>query len=152
MAELRIVQTRGTGARFEFNKRDGSIVLVEATEGLQVRYVENDAWAVLSPGSSVPAPLAFEGLMSVLATDPGAYTALIHHVDESDRVLDELSVALHVLHVRVDVDADRDRVIEDNEEGKRNWVWGKEQRGRSRSSTTTATPRRSPRRRPRTPS
>ena len=129
MAELRIVQTRGTGARFEFNKRDGSIVLVEATEGLQVRYVENDAWAVLSPGSSVPAPLAFEGLMSVLATDPGAYTALIHHVDESDRVLDELSVALHVLHVRVDVDADRDRVIEDNEEGKRNWVWGKEQRG-----------------------
>ena len=45
MAELRIVQTRGTGARFDFNKRDGSIVLSEATKGLQVRYVENDAWA-----------------------------------------------------------------------------------------------------------
>lgn len=129
MAELRFIQTRGTGARFTFNKRDGSILLVERSEGMQVRYVEANAWAVLAPGESVPAPLAYEGLMSVVADDVGAYTALIHHVDGSGRVLDELSIALHVLHVRVDVDADRDGAIGDNEDGKLNWVWGREQRG-----------------------
>ncbi|MDQ4020068.1 MAG: protein-arginine deiminase [Actinomycetota bacterium] len=129
MAELSFVQTRGTGARFEFNKRDGHIVLVEGSEGLQVRYVKADSWVTLSPGESVPAPLPYEGLMSVVAEGAGAYTALIHHVDGSGRVLDELSVQLYVLHVRVDVDADRDGVIGDNEEGKRNWVWGEGQRG-----------------------
>ena len=129
MAKLRFIQTRGTGARFTFNKRDGSIVLVERSDGLEVRYVKADAWAVLAPGESVPAPLPYEGLMSVVAGDVGAYTALLHHVDDSGSVLDELSVGLHVLHVRVDVDADRDGAIGDNEEGKRNWVWGQGQRG-----------------------
>lgn len=129
MAELRFVQTRGTGARFEFNKRDGSVVLVEWSEGIQVRRVEADAWVAILPGEPVSAPLAYEGLMSVVAEDVGAYTALIHHVDDSGRVLDELSIELHVLHVRVDVDADRDGVIGDNEDGKRNWVWGEGQRG-----------------------
>jgi protein-arginine deiminase len=129
MAELRFVQTRGTGARFEFSKRDGSIVLVERSEGLQVRRVEADAWVVMTPGETVPAPLAYEGLMSVVAKDVGAYTALVHHLDDRGHVLDELVIELHVLHVRVDVDADRDGVIEDNEEGKRNWVWGEGQRG-----------------------
>jgi len=129
MAELRFVQTRGTGARFEFNKREGSVLLVSRTEGLEVRYVEDDAWTVLEPGESARAPLAYEGLMSALAGEPGAYSALIHHVDDAGQVLDELSVDLHVLHVRVDVDADRDGVIADNEDGKRNWVWGAGQRG-----------------------
>ena len=129
MAELRFVQTRGTGARFEFNKRDGRILLVQRSEGFQLRFVENDQWVALSPGESVAAPLAYEGLMSVVADDVGAFSALIHHVDESGAVLDELTVELHVLHVRVDVDADRDGVIGDNEEGKRNWVWGRGQRG-----------------------
>jgi hypothetical protein len=58
MSELRFIQTRGTGARFEFNKRDGSIVLVERSEGILVRRVEADAWVSLSPGEPVPAPLA----------------------------------------------------------------------------------------------
>jgi protein-arginine deiminase len=129
MADLRFVQTRGTGARFEFNKREGSVLLVSRTEGLEVRYIEDDAWTVLEPGESARAPLAYEGLMSVLAGEPGAYSALIHHVDDVGQVLDELSIQLHVLHVRVDVDADRDGVIADNEDGKRNWVWGAGQRG-----------------------
>ena len=129
MAALRFIQTRGTGARFNFNKRDGRVLLAERSEGLAVRYIKADAWAALAPGESVPAPLAYEGLMSVVASGVGAYTALVQHVDDSGRVLDELSVALHVLHVRVDVDADRDGEIGDNEEGKRNWVWGKGQRG-----------------------
>lgn len=129
MADLRFVQTRGTGARFEFNKREGRVLLVSRTEGLEVRYIEDDAWTVLEPGESARAPLAYEGLMSVLAGEPGAYSALIHHVDDVGQVLDELSIQLHVLHVRVDVDADRDGVIADNEDGKRNWVWGAGQRG-----------------------
>ena len=129
MAELRFVQTGGTGARFQFNKRHGRVVLVEQSEGVQVRYVEADAWVALARGDSVSAPLDYEGLMSLVADSPGAYTVLIHHVDDSGRVLDELSIALHVLHVRVDVDADRDGVIGDNEAGKRNWVWGAGQRG-----------------------
>ena len=129
MSELRFIQTRGTGAGFEFNKRDGSIVLFERSPGIQVRYVEADAWVALSPGEPVPAPLAYEGLMSVLADDVGTYTALVHHLDDSGRVVGELSIELRVLHVRVDVDADRDGVIGDNEDGKRNWVWGEAQRG-----------------------
>ena len=40
-----------------------------------------------------------------------------------------MGITLDVVHVRVDVDADRDGVIGDNEEGKRNWVWGEGQRG-----------------------
>ncbi len=129
MADLRFVQTRATAARFTFNKRDGRIVLAERSDGVEVRYVEADAWTQLAAGETVPAPLAYEGLMSVVAAQSGFYRALIHHVDGSGRLLDELSVELHVLHVRVDVDADRDGVIGDNEEGKRNWVWGEQQRG-----------------------
>jgi hypothetical protein len=48
MAKLRFVQTRGTGARFEFNKRRGSIVLVERSDGIEVRYVAENAWVSLS--------------------------------------------------------------------------------------------------------
>ena len=129
MADLRFVQTRSTAARLTFNKLDGSIALVERSDGLEVRYVGDDAWKELAPGDVVPAPLAYEGLMSVVAEQPGAYRALIHHLDNSGGVLDELSVELHVLHVRVDVDADRDGAIGDNEDGKRNWVWGAGQRG-----------------------
>lgn len=129
MAELRFVQTRYTAARFTFNKLDGGIVLVERSDGVEVRYVDGDAWTELAPGATVAAPLAYEGLMSVVAAQPGAYRALIHHLDASGQVLDELSVELHVVHVRVDVDADRDGVIGDDEDGKRNWVWGAQQRG-----------------------
>ena len=133
MAALRFVQTRGTGARFSFNKLEGRILLAERSDGLDVRYVAADAWASLQPGESVAAPLPYEGLMSLVAREAGAYTALIHHVDDGGRVLDELSVELHVLHVRVDVDADRDRQIGENEEGKRNWVWGKGAARRNRA-------------------
>jgi protein-arginine deiminase len=104
-------------------------VLAQQSEGLEVRYVKDDAWATLVPGEPVSTPLPYEGLMSVLAADAGAYSALIQHVDDDGRVLDELTVELYVLHVRVDVDADRDGVIGDNEEGKRNWVWAEGQRG-----------------------
>lgn len=69
MANLRFGQTRGTGARFTFSKRDGRILLVERSERLEARYVDADAWATLSPAESVPAPFGYEGLTSVVAND-----------------------------------------------------------------------------------
>ncbi len=128
-ASLTFVQTRGTGARFVFNKLSGSIALAEKSERIEVRYVRDEAWYALSEEEAVPAPLPYEGLMSVISAEAGVHRARIQHVDEGGQVVEELLVELHVLHVRVDVDADRDGLVGDNEEGKRNWVWGPGQRG-----------------------
>lgn len=129
MALMTVVQTRGTPARFTFNRLTGFIRLAEASEGIVVRYVEDEDWQPLAVGESVPAPLAFEGLMSVVSDHPGKHTAVIKNVSAGGRVLATLRVDLRVVHVRVDVDADRDGTIGDNEEGKRNWAWGPNGRG-----------------------
>ncbi len=127
MEDFAFVQTRGTDARFNFNKTSGFVVLAEKSEHIDVRCIRDDDWYYLSVGERVPAPLSY-GFLSVLSDEVGRHTARIQHV-EDDRVVDEVGVTLDVLHVRVDVDADRDGRIGDNEEGKRNWVWGKGQRG-----------------------
>lgn len=129
MASMTFVQTRGTPARFTFNRLSGFIRLVEASEGITVRSVRGETWRPLAVGESVPAPLAFEGLMSVVSDQPGQHTATIENVSAGGRVLATLRIDLRVVHVRVDVDADRDGTIGDNEEGKRNWAWGPQGRG-----------------------
>lgn len=129
MGSLTFVQTRGTAARFVFNKLSGSVVVAEKSEKIEVRCVRDEAWSALSVGEEVPTPLPYEGLMSVISAETGLHRARIQHVDGSGQVVEELLVELHVLHVRVDVDADRDGSIGDNEHGKGNWVWGQGQRG-----------------------
>ena len=129
MVPLRFVQTRGTPARFNFNRGSGAVLLAESSGTIEVRCVQDDAWYPMAVGESVPAPLPYEGLMSVVSDEPGAHTAVIQHAAPNGQLLDEVRVELLVMHVRVDVDADRDGAIGDNEAGKRNWVWGKNQRG-----------------------
>lgn len=128
MEPLSFVQTRGTEARFNFGKTSGFIVLAEKSEQVDVRCIQNDDWYSISVGERLRAPLPYEGLMSVISDEVGEHTALIQHL-EDDQVVDEVSVTLTVLHVRLDVDADRDGVIGDNEDGKRNWEWGQGRRG-----------------------
>ncbi|MGH3517951.1 MAG: protein-arginine deiminase family protein [Haloechinothrix sp.] len=129
MAALTFVQTRGTPARFTFNRLSGFVRLAEASSDISVRHVRDGSWHPMIVGESVPAPLAFEGLMSVISDRPGTHRAVIQNVDARGRVVARLRVELLVMHVRVDVDADRDGVIGENEDGKRNWVWGKQARG-----------------------
>ncbi|MDQ4090295.1 MAG: protein-arginine deiminase [Actinomycetota bacterium] len=128
MDPLSFVQTRGTGARFNFNKPSGAVVVVEKSEHVDVRCVRDEDWYSVSVDEPLATPLPYEGLMSLISDEVGHHTARVQH-RQGNEVLDEVAVSLHVLHVRVDVDADRDGVIGDNEDGKRNWVWGKGQRG-----------------------
>lgn len=129
MASSTFVQTRGTPARFTFNRVTGSIRVAEASPRIAVRYIRDDEWQPLAVGETVPAPLPYEGLMSVVSDRPGEHTAVIENVGPGGRVLATMRVTLLVMHVRVDVDADRDGKIGDNEEGKRNWAWGEGGRG-----------------------
>lgn len=129
MATTTFVQTRGTPARFTFNRRTGAIRLAEVSPGVAVRYISDEDWRPLAAGETVPAPLPFEGLMSVVSDQPGKHTAVVENVGPGGRVLATLRITLLVMHVRVDVDADRDGVVGENEEGKRNWAWGPRGRG-----------------------
>lgn len=129
MATATFVQTKGTAARFNVSYLSGRVRLASASPGLEVRYVGGESWRTMRVGKSVPAPLPFEGLMSVVSETAGSHTALVQHIDDRGDVVDELRVELFVMHVRVDIDADRDGVIGDNEEGKRNWAWGEKGRG-----------------------
>ncbi|MGH3951089.1 MAG: protein-arginine deiminase family protein [Pseudonocardiaceae bacterium] len=129
MASSTFVQTKGTPARFSFNQLSGRVRLAKVSSDIAVRYVRGDTWQQLTVGEAVPAPLPYEGLMSVVSDQAGTHTAVIENVDHRGRVLAELRIELLVMHVRVDVDADRDGVIGDNEEGKRNWAWGEQGRG-----------------------
>jgi hypothetical protein len=59
MVPLRFVQTRGTPARFNFNRGSGAVLLAESSGTIEVRCVQDDAWYPMAVGESVPAPLPY---------------------------------------------------------------------------------------------
>lgn len=130
MREETLYEGVGAMGPLYYNRQRGQIRLAERSDGLEVFSSSEDGhWVPLEQGKSVDAPLHYEGVLAFKSTSPGHHEAVLENVLPPGKVQDKLRVRVVAYHLSVDVDADRDGKIGDDEPGKANWVWGKGQPG-----------------------
>lgn len=118
----------GQKSRFYFNKTNGTILLADHFN-VDVFFIQNDKWMPLLPNNHIKTPLPYEGMMSIAGKSNGLGQAILHHVLPDGSIADELRIDMANIPVVLDIDANRDGIVGQLEEGKKNWVWGKGQPG-----------------------
>jgi len=114
--------------RFSLNRRAGTFRLTHADQ-CAVFYVKDEQWTPFEVGQPVEAPTPYEGLMSVVALESGAQTAEIEYDAGDGSEPEVIRVTYTAIVLGLSVDADRDGVVGNDEQGSENWVWGAGQRG-----------------------
>jgi protein-arginine deiminase len=128
MKSITLYQVVGQRSRFLFNKQRGQIVLINKS-GLELFWGSADGWQPFNAGDKVEASWLLNGLLEVSSNQAGHHYAVLQNCLHTGEVIDELRIELFTFKLCLDVDADRDGEVGQEEPGKANWVWGKDQPG-----------------------
>ena len=118
--ELMIVGQRST---FNIEPGTGTIRLTHADQ-CRLCYMRGDEWVPFDAGQAVRAPIDHQGLMSIEALAPGNGVATLEYDRGEGNAPETIRIAFTALVLRMSVDADRDGMVKDPEEGGSDWVWG----------------------------
>ncbi len=119
---------KGQSERISFNPPNGHIILQEQ-EGVQVYYVKDDLWTPFEPDVRVSAPLAYEGLIRVEGSSYGQNSAILVHLLPDGTPREKLTITAYVFQVKLAVDSNRDGIIDHEDSGRANWIYGDNQQG-----------------------
>ncbi len=118
----------GQRERFQFPEQNGFLRIKES-KGLEIYYVENGAWKAFPFGAKISLPLDYNGLMSVIPIENGINSAILEYLDEDEIVLKEITILVKTPNIVLNIDSNRDGLIDINDIGKSSWVWGEFQMG-----------------------
>ena len=119
---------KGESERISFNPPNG-YVLLKAQENIRVYYVKDDFWTPFEPGVSIPAPFAYEGLIRVEGNSYGENSATLVHLLPDGTPREELTITTYIFQVKLAIDSNRDGIVDHEDSGRGNWVYGDEQQG-----------------------
>ena len=118
------------GQREEFNlSRPTGTFNLTHMDHCRLFHVKDDRWVPFELNQPVNALTLYDGRMSVISSNTGSQMAELTHNAENGQDPDIIRITYTAPHLGLSVDADRDGIVRDAEEGKGNWVWGAGQRG-----------------------
>ncbi|WP_249671154.1 protein-arginine deiminase family protein [Bacillus thuringiensis] len=102
-------------------------ITVKQLNGLNLKcYKEtNDEEFELISNSAVPAP----SILEVFSETVGEGNFILEYMSTSGEVLKEVRYDIYTFQIQLDVDANRDSKIDENEIGKSEWTWGESSKG-----------------------
>lgn len=108
---------------------EAGILRLKHADRCRLYYMKQDRWAPFELDESVAAPTDHRGLMSIVALEPGSAAAMLEYDPGDGNEPESIRIAYTALALKMSVDADRDGVVGDAEEGGSDWVWGVGQPG-----------------------
>ena len=105
------------------------ILRLRRADQCRLYYMRQNRWESFELDESVSAPTDHHGLISIIAREPGSGAALLEFDPGDGNEPKSIHITYMALALRMSVDADRDGVVGDAEEGGSDWVWGAEQPG-----------------------
>lgn len=127
--KVRIFSVPNQMERFTIPQDTGSFTLVHKDEGCSLLYSYYKEPTCFKKGVAVPAASIFTGQFMFRITELGRHNAEVVYDPGNGQPTEKIVIEGTALRLGLRVDSNRSNEINEEDDGGRNWVWGKGQKG-----------------------